>query len=446
MKDKLRKVFKNEYIFSILIKFITFALGIIQSVLIARYLGAELKGVNAYISSIASVGSIVITFGMHEAYPYFRKKFGKEAIYQDFVSLIMYLYAVLLLGAILLAVFLPVSLELRAVFVLIPLLGYSRIVGYVTLIETPNIRNAWWMVISIIDIVYVALLWIFVERNIYWGISLLLFADVLKCVVYTILLHTRPRFSSKIPKLFTELLKYGFFPMLALLMTTLNYRIDVLMLRQYDTITDAMIGVYSLGISLSDKIVLIPDTLKGVLVSKLAKGAETEEVAKVCRLGLWASVVLCLLIFALGKPVIWLMYGAEYEGAYSVILITAVGILAVIFFKLIAQYNIVNKKQYLNVILLSIAIVVDVVLNLIFIPLWGIQGAAFATSAGNVVCGIVFILYFSRVSGIPVSKIVLLQKSDLRYARSLFGKKGKKADPKESSAEEKPQTKSPSEP
>lgn len=432
MKKKLGKVLKNEYVFSILTKFISFTIGIVQSILVARYLGSELKGINAYISSIASVGSIIVTFGMHQAYPYFRKKYGKEAVFQDFASLIMFLYSGLLIIAAALAIFLPVSLELKAVFILIPLLGYSRIVGYLTLVEAPNVRNAWWTVISIIEIVYVALLWIFIERNIYWGISILLFADVLKCIIYTVLLRVRPRWSKNIPKLFSELLKYGFFPMLALLMTTLNYRIDVMMLRQYDSITNAMVGVYSLGISLSDKIVLIPDTLKGVLVSKLTKGAEHDEVAKVCRLGFWTSLVLCLLIFALGKPVIHLLYGAEYDGAYSVVLITAAGILAVIFFKLIAQYNIVNKKQKLNVLLLSVAIVVDVVLNLIFIPLWGIQGAAFATSVGNLACGITFVLYFSRISGIPVSKMILIQKEDIRYVKSFFKKTKKEKEAAES--------------
>ena len=65
-------------------------------------------------------------------------------------------------------------------------------------------------------------------------------------------------------------MKIGFFPMLALLMTTLNYRIDVLILKSYPQITSSQLGVYSIGISLADKIVLIPDTLKGILASKLS--------------------------------------------------------------------------------------------------------------------------------------------------------------------------------
>ena len=423
-RKKIINIIKNEYVYSILTKFLTFAIGIVQSVLMARYLGAELKGINAYISSITSIGAIVITFGMHQAYPYFRKKYGKDYIYQDYVSLTIVLYIIYFIAGLLLAIFLKqFRFEIRVVFVLIPLLGYSRVVSYIALIEHPNRRNTCWTIISLLDIFYVLFLWLFVERNVIWAVSILVFADVIKCIVYTSMLKVRLSLNKKLFLLWFELIKYGFFPMLALLMTTLNYRIDVLMLHHYSFITDSMIGVYSLGLSLSDKIVLIPDTLKGVLVSKLAKGAEDSEVAKVTRIGFWASFLLCLIILIFGRWAIYLLYGQEFEGAYMVIIITAIGVLAVSYFKLIAQYNIVNKKQILNVGMLSIAIVVDVILNMIFIPIWGIYGAALATSIGNIVCGIVFIVYFSCKTKIKISEMILPQKSDLDILKSLIKKK-----------------------
>ena len=86
MIKKTKSILLNEYVFSVFTKMISIMLGMIQSILIARYLGAELKGVNAYISSVVSVGSIIITFGIHQAYPYFRQKYGKEKIYNEYLS------------------------------------------------------------------------------------------------------------------------------------------------------------------------------------------------------------------------------------------------------------------------------------------------------------------------------------------------------------------------
>lgn len=424
-KRKLFSLVKNEYVYSVLTKFITIAVGILQSVLVARYLGAELKGMNAYITSITSIGDVVISFGLHHAYPYFRKEYGKDYILKDFVSITYLLYAVLEIISIVLACTVPVSKEVRIACVLIPLLGYCRVLSYVSYIETPNLINTWTTIIQALDLLYVAVLWLLTTRSYIWAISILFFVNIVKMVIFTAVLHVAPYYHRGLFDVFVRLVKFGFIPMIALLMTTLNYRIDVLMLHQFDSVTDAMIGVYSLGISLSDKIVLIPDTLKSVLVSKLSKGAADNEVAKTSRFGLWCSVVLCVGIVVLGKPVILLFYGAEFIDAYSVIIITSVGVLAVIYFKLIAQYNIVNKKQNLNVLMLSVAVAVNVVLNMLLIPDWGIHGAAVATSVGNIVCGIVFVIYFCRKTGIPAHEMVMIQRSDLEMLKDTQKKRGK---------------------
>ena len=408
-KNSFKKFARNEYIFSVLTKLFNILLSMLQSVVVARFLGAELKGVSAYIQSITSIGAIIFTFGMHQAYPYFRKKYGKDEIYQDYVNIVWIIYTLYFVIALLLMCVLSVSVELKATFILIPLMGYANVVSYLTLIERPNFRNKMWMIIYVLDLLYVVILWLFVSRNIYWAISILLFAEILKCIVYTRMLKAKPHLSKRMKALFSEILRFGFFPMLALLMTTLNYRIDILMLHKYEFITDAMIGVYSLGLTLSDKIVLIPDTLKGVLVSKLAKGAGDEEVAKVARLAFWSSVLLCIMILVFGRLFINVFYGPEYSDAYFVIIITAIGVMAISYFKLIAQYNIVNRKQKLNVLMLSVAIFIDVILNILFIPRWGINGAALATSIGNIVCGIVFVIYFCKHTGIRCSSMIFLR-------------------------------------
>ena len=66
----IKKMISNEYIYSVLTRFITVAVSLIQSILVARYLGAALKGSAIYIKSITSIGAIIVTFGMHQAYPY----------------------------------------------------------------------------------------------------------------------------------------------------------------------------------------------------------------------------------------------------------------------------------------------------------------------------------------------------------------------------------------
>ena len=81
----------------------------------------------------------------------------------------------------------------------------------------------------------------------------------------------------------------------------------------------------------------------------------------------------------------------------------------------------------MNVIMLSVAIVTDVVFNLLLIPVWGINGAAFATGLGNFVCGLTFLIWFSAKFRIRITEMIIPQKKDMDYIRNLFKPKaGKK--------------------
>ena len=423
MGKRIKKLIKNEYIYSIVTKFVSVILTLLQSILVARYLGAALQGVSSYIVSIVSIGAIVITFGIHQAYPYYRKQLGKDAIYKDFITITYTLYAILFILSIIIGFVFARSIELRAAIILIPIYGYDRVVSYIALIETPNKRNTWWTIISFIDVVYVGILTLFIPRSIASAVSILAFAEILKSVVYTIMLKSKPEFDRNQLSLFVKLLKMGFFPVVALLMTTLNYKIDILMLRSFDCISEVQIGVYSIGMIFADRVVIIPDTLKGILASKLTKGADELEVAKVCRLCFWCSVAICLGLLIVGETLLNFLYGDEYTGAYDVLMICSFGSIFIGYFKLIAQYNIVNKKQIRNVTMLSISIIVNIILNCILIPKYQLRGAAFASGIGYFLSGTIFIIWFSKANDIPLSKMFLIQKTDIKPFIKTRGKK-----------------------
>ena len=218
--NRFKNIIKNEYLFSIITRFFVIAISMLQSIVVARYLGASLKGTSAYISSIAAIGSIIVTFGMHQAYPYFRNKYGKDNIYNKYINIVYLLFFCYFVLALLLSFTILDTLELRAASILIPIMGYANVVGYVCLIERPNRRNSWWTVITVIDFLIIVVLWRITMSSFAWAVFILIFADVIKAVVYTIDLHVKPQFIRNSFPFFKELIGYVFFPMLALLMTT----------------------------------------------------------------------------------------------------------------------------------------------------------------------------------------------------------------------------------
>ena len=102
-----------------------------------------------------------------------------------------------------------------------------------------------------------------------------------------------------------------------------------------------------------------------------------------------------------------------------------VGIESMIFYKMVYSYNISRGKRTVNLLFLGIAAVVNIIGNLIFIPLYGIWGAAIMSVVSYLVCGLCFLVYFYRVSRIPMLKILLLQKEDFEMVKKFFRKNGK---------------------
>lgn len=408
----IKKIIYNEYIYSVITKIFLVLLGLIHSVVFARYLGASLNGSLNYITSITSIISIIITGGIHQAYPYFRKKYGKDNYLNKYMTMATDVFLVFFaISVVLLLVGKGRDYSLMGILSVVA--GYSTITGHVLLVETPNTRNRIFMISHICETILVVVLFFITKANIVFAISAYIFADVFKIIAFVpkINFHLDHSFHFSDVK---EIYAYGFFPMVALLLNTLNYKIDVIMLKNYPFISLAQVGVYSIGYTIANKTLLIPDSLKVILISKLAKGKDHEEVSRIMRLSFFVCIVVAICIIILGKPFINLAYGSEYAGAYSVICISVCGTVFMTFFKMISQYNIMHKKQALNALLLTISIIVNVGLNLLLVPKFDINGAAAATAIGYLVCSIVFIVYYCHNTGTTLNKVILVQKSDLQ--------------------------------
>ena len=411
---------KNPYIFSVLSKFCIVLLGFAYTVCQSRYLGASLKGDIAYISSITQITSIVFGIGVHQAYPYFKKKTGTDVapIFTKLTLLMAVVYTVI---AIILTALIHEDYSLVAIFLLSPLLVYNRIVGYINMVEAPNKKNATELIADVVLLAAVIILWITVPATFLFGVFLLVIKDFLLAVIYTYRLRKAILAPVKIEvRDMLEILKYGIYPMLALLMTTLNYRVDIIMLKQF--VTSANVGIYSVGVMLAERVWMIPDALKEVMISNLAKGKRSDEVTFVIRICNTACIAVVIGIVLLGQPFINLFFGKEYSSAYSVTVVILIGVMFMVYYKLIGAFNIVEGKQKENFIYLVVSVICNMILNLIFIPLFGNIGAAIASVASYAVSAGLFIRKFVKDNLVRVKDILLINRGDLDRLKKVVRK------------------------
>ena len=181
-------MFRNEYVFSIITKILMVIIGMLSSVLIARYLGSILKGEIAVITSITSITSILCTLGVHQAYPFYKKNSNnsKDTLSNFMTSLYVIFFVYIILASILCFILgKNNTIFLSSIIIITLLMGYSRIVSYIFLVESPNKRNFTMMLINIFEVIYISILFTFSNSNLILGLSIIMFKDILQSIYYT---------------------------------------------------------------------------------------------------------------------------------------------------------------------------------------------------------------------------------------------------------------------
>ena len=100
----LRKLFKSEYILSLLNKGSSIIFGMATAICLNRYLGPELKGEYAQILVYVTTLPLILDLGIYQAYPYFRKKYGEKML-QRFTDLSLLQFVIYMVIAIILCFF-----------------------------------------------------------------------------------------------------------------------------------------------------------------------------------------------------------------------------------------------------------------------------------------------------------------------------------------------------
>jgi O-antigen/teichoic acid export membrane protein len=206
--------------------------------------------------------------------------------------------------------------------------------------------------------------------------------------------------------------------------TFLNYRVDLFLVNLL--MSPASAGIYYVAIQFGQAMWIVSKAVSTVLLPRLAQlhGEEhkrLELTPLVSRLVFGGTLLAALLLALVAKPVVGLLYGAEFAGAVMALLLLLPGIVCDAATRIISyDFSARGKPEY-NYYLSPIVVVINVAANLLLIPRFGIVGGAIATSiayAANLVATIVLYRRFNRISW---HRLVLLQRSDVALLRDAAG-------------------------
>jgi O-antigen/teichoic acid export membrane protein len=198
---------------------------------------------------------------------------------------------------------------------------------------------------------------------------------------------------------FRRLLSYGARYWVANLGSQMNFRIGTLVLAWFVTTTE--IGLFAAAASLVARVLLIPDAIEAALLPRVAgdPGGRTELVSRVARLSLMVCGAVLVVLAAVSRPLVAVLFSHDFLPAVPLIWMIAVGMLLHSGSKVLVAYFMgINRPSVCSWAVVS-AVAANFAALLLLLPVVGLPGAAWAMTIGYLARTSVLVLSFRATTG-----------------------------------------------
>jgi O-antigen/teichoic acid export membrane protein len=186
----------------------------------------------------------------------------------------------------------------------------------------------------------------------------------------------------------------------------------------------ADLAFYAIAEGLVLALLAVPTLVGNVLHPKIARQGEVEAArltAAACRSTLFVALATCLAIAAAVRPLVRLLYGAEYLPSAAVVLALLPVAVARSGLRILSRYVLVANRVRILAVASAATLAIHAALLLALVPTWGVLGAALATSASHAVQLALVAAAFRRLSGVPLRDLLLVGRTDLARLARLAG-------------------------
>ncbi len=410
------------------------AIGIGTSVLIARALGPKGRGIYSLAILLPTMLTCFGNFGIGQAAVFHinKKTYSPKEVLGNNVTLSLVLgIAGFLVGLIILLFFGDLifpGVRKTYLFLALFLVPLNFLLSFVNYLLLGLQRIKEYNFVSVLrSLVFLALLFIllFVLK---FGVKAAITASILSCLVAAAVLlylvkgiigFVRLCFTSSYVK---DALRFGFKVYLGNIIGLLHYRIDLFLVNIL--LNPMAVGLYSIAVVLAEKIWLISQSASVVLFPKVC--AETDEKSLkeftpiVCRIVLWIALIGAISLLFLGRVLIVLLYSEKFAASVLPFQILLIGTVTMSGWRILNNDLYGRGKPELNIYISGVSIVLNVILNILLIPKYGVVGAAWATSASYTFAFVAVVIIYASISGNNIWTVVVPQRSDLALCKRVL--------------------------
>jgi O-antigen/teichoic acid export membrane protein len=186
----------------------------------------------------------------------------------------------------------------------------------------------------------------------------------------------------------------------------LNYRVDEFIVAAYLPVE--ALGLYAIAAGLAERIWIIPGSVATVLLPHLTnrRSGDATVSAAICRhVIIWTGAA-CIVVFAVADLAITALFSSSFRGAVQPLRWLLPGIFTLSIGKVLVAELLAREKPRYTVWASGAAVVANVAGNLLLVPRIGITGAAIASSVSYSILSAILIVYYLRVTGLSWTALV----------------------------------------
>jgi O-antigen/teichoic acid export membrane protein len=212
---------------------------------------------------------------------------------------------------------------------------------------------------------------------------------------------------------FKSMMKIGVVYALALFFIQANYKVDVLILSWLSE--NKYLGQYAVAVQLGELLWQLPAAVLVVLMSKSANATDSSIIDSVCKttrltlfLTILSSIGLSIICYFAIEPV----FGEEFDGAFLIMMVLIPGLILASIFKSLNAYYAGKGQPYFTIWIMGVAVVINIVLNFWFIPQYDAVGAAIASSFSYTISAVGSTYIFAKRENVCYRDILFIYWSD----------------------------------
>lgn len=417
---------------------VTFGLAFISSIIIARILGPDGKGIYAFVFLVPAIASTIIKMGINSSSVYFIGK-RRFAVNRIVGNALFYSISSGTLIAVFLLAFVPFinryynqnaySIYLYLTIPLIPFLLTIENIYYVLLALRKMILLSGFRIIRpFIYVLSLILFYYFLRLSVYTAITANIIAMFSALFFGFYVLIRDRKFTGLVvdKEILKETIKYGAKQHLGTIFQFFNYRVDMLIIAAL--LTQADLGLYSISVLIAEMVWYLPNSIGQILFTKTSteKESANQFTPLICRSIFLITLLICLLLFFISDLIIILLFTSRFSPSAMALKLLLPGVLFLSISKILGS-DLAGRgfPQYTS-IASGISLIVTIVFDLLLIPRFGINGASLASSISYFASSIVIIYLFIRISHVKLYDILILKSDDFKvYGRIIHSLRDK---------------------